>query len=295
MPSWRQWLENNLGRAAPHLPTVMSVLLAVLLLADAIAQGYMIVGAARALPRSQQPQSQGFDLKRLAHGSADRAASEGIPGGDGLDVQPVVAAHLFGTSESAAPAAAFVARALTLHLTGTIAVEDAPEKGLAMVAGPDNVQHLITGGDLVEADRTLVGVYPDHIVFNHLGALETLSMPKPTAVVRVTKYVAVVNTDDPETIEKRVDKAAGEYSRMLRVDDNDGSGRFKGVTFSEDTDAAGLGTLGLHPGDKLVSVNGVRVTSPEALEELSTGGVVALGVQGENGYHLVKVDSSRLR
>lgn len=275
MPPWRQWLENNLGRAAPHLPTATSVLLAALFLADSIALGYTIVGAARALPRSQQPQSQGSDLMRL-------------------DVQPVVAAHLFGTSESAAPAAAVVARGLSLHLTGTIAVEDAPEKGLAMVAGSDNIQHLITAGDLVEADRTLVGVYSDHIVFNHLGALETLSMPKPTAVVRVTKYVAVVNAD-PETIEKRVDKAAGEYSRMLRVDDNDGSGRFKGVTFSDDTDAAGLGTIGLHPGDKLVSINGVRVTSPEALEELSTGGVVALGVQGENGYHLVKVDSSRLR
>jgi type II secretory pathway component PulC len=273
----KTWLEGDFGQIATSLRKGISVLLVALILTDSITQGYTILRSVRAAPVSRQLQRPSPALERL-------------------DVQSIVAAHLFGV-DSAAPATGatpVAAQGLSLHLTGTIAVADAPEKGSAMFAGSDNnVQRFVTAGGMVESDRILVGVYADHVVLNHLGVLETLSMRKATAVT-VTKYIAVAKTD-PVTIETRVDKAAGEYSRMLQVDDNGGSGRFKGVTFSEDAAAAGLSALGVHPGDRLVSINGVRVTSPEALEELSTGGVVALGVQNESGYHLVHVDSSQLR
>ena len=270
------WFHGDGAAAAARLPVVVAAVLAGMIVTDSLTQAWTIMRELRGE----------FLVARTGAPPTPRAR---------FDVKPVTAAHLFGVSGGGANAGETAPEVsiASLHLNGTIAVEGAPEKGFAMLGGADSVQHLVAAGGQVDPARILVGVYTDHVVLSHLGAYETLSLPKRPAVT-ATKYVAVVPHVEPATIESQVEQAAGQYSRILSVPQND-SGRFNGVTFTADVDASGLGALGLHAGDRLLTINGVRVTSPETLAELSTGTQVALGVEGEGGYHVVHVDSSRLR
>ncbi len=99
----------------------------------------------------------------------------------------------------------------------------------------------------------------------------------------------------PETPEQELEHAAGTHSRFFRPADSDNPGVFKGVEIADGAEAAGLESLGLHTGDKVVTINGVRVTSPDSLSELNSGGMVALGIQNQGAYHVVHVDSALLR
>ena len=96
--------------------------------------------------------------------------------GPGVDVQGIIAAHLFGVAprptqdESNAPQSS-----ANLVLAGTIATQD-PKHGVAIIidGGPSKVYSVgdNVGGALLHA------VYLDHVILDRGGALKTLLLPR---------------------------------------------------------------------------------------------------------------------
>ena len=91
--------------------------------------------------------------------------------------------HLFGNPQNVAlMRLARNAPKTTLRLTlrGTWALAD-PHQGLAMIEDEHGSEHAYKIGDEVAAGAKLAEVYPDHVVLNHEGANEILSLPIPEA------------------------------------------------------------------------------------------------------------------
>jgi general secretion pathway protein C len=87
--------------------------------------------------------------------------------------------HLFGNAQSvdlAARAQNAPRTALKLSLRGTLALAD-PKQGIAIIANEGNLEHGFKVGDAV-GSATLVDVYSDHVVLDHDGAAESLSLPR---------------------------------------------------------------------------------------------------------------------
>lgn len=89
--------------------------------------------------------------------------------------------HLFGNPQNLQMRRlASNAPATTLHLTlrGTWALDD-PQRGIALIQDEHGNEKPYRVGDTVSADAKLAGVYADHVVLDHEGAHEKLSLPQP--------------------------------------------------------------------------------------------------------------------
>src|SRR4249920_3078334 len=90
--------------------------------------------------------------------------------------------HLFGNPQgiaSAAPASS-LATVLKLGLRGTLALADPKDdRALAIIANEQGVETSYRIGADVAAGAHLSEVYADHVVLDHEGVAETLSLPRP--------------------------------------------------------------------------------------------------------------------
>jgi general secretion pathway protein C len=147
-------------RVVQNGPRLTSVLLAALIVAECVRMMLPLMGehGSRTLP----PALLGRNLQH--------------PHSSGLDVRPIVAAHLFGVAaeDLQDPAHASPTTA-NLVLQGTVATRD-PKEGVAIIVagGPAKVYQV---GDDVEG-ASLHSVYLDHILLDRSGRLETLSLPR---------------------------------------------------------------------------------------------------------------------
>jgi len=95
----------------------------------------------------------------------------------GVDIQSVVAAHLFGVApagtqdEGNAPQSS-----ANLLLAGTIATQD-PKKGIAIISDGGAPSKVYSVGERI-GGASLHSVYLDHIILDRNGALETLLLPR---------------------------------------------------------------------------------------------------------------------
>src|SRR5271165_5574473 len=110
--------------------------------------------------------------------SAQRTSGLAAPRRDprGLDVERIVAAHLFGIAIDPRSRDAADARptSANLVLNGTIATDD-PKQGMAIISENGHSKTYSVGDDV--AGATLHTVHLDHVVLSRGGLLETLSLP----------------------------------------------------------------------------------------------------------------------
>ncbi len=107
------------------------------------------------------------------------SASAPSPQHPALDIQNVIAAHLFGVAavnggaqdpENAPQSSA------NLLLAGTIATQD-PKRGVAIISDGGGPSKVYSVGDRV-GGASLHSVYLDHVILDRGGALETLQLPR---------------------------------------------------------------------------------------------------------------------
>jgi len=116
------------------------------------------------------------------------ATDNGMSAGPATAAAPAVATvsaakwHLFGNPQgvvTSAPASS-LATILKLALRGTLALPDPKdERALAIIANEQGAEMSVRIGADVAPGARLVEVYADHIVLDHEGAAEILSMPRP--------------------------------------------------------------------------------------------------------------------
>jgi hypothetical protein len=207
-----------------------------------------------------------------------------------------LAANVFGSDKSAVPAPSALAE--RLKLTGTLSVEESPGQGYALFGSTDGRARLVVAGSQVDDGVKLVEVFADHVLLDDHGTIETLILPRSGAGVAHEYHVRMPVVEQPSQIEALTTEAANygkPYSRLFRITAATGETRFNGIVVEPGSDSAAFANIGLHPGDTITSINGIRVSTPEVLTELDAPGAIKLGVEGPQGYHVITLDSAQLR
>jgi len=211
--------------------------------------------------------------------------------------------HLFGNPQGIASAtpASSLATVLKLGLRGTLALADPKdERALAIIANEQGVETSYRIGVEVAAGASLTEVYPDHVVLDHQGVAETLTLPRPdqhapASPAKNQQRLAAASTPDasvpPGSVPAAIAPSAAAASAMPRIDPQDvarqlkpvfADGRIVGADISG-ADASLLARLGLKPSDIVTAINGTPlagVTNPQALmEQLQSSSSVQVTVQ----------------
>jgi general secretion pathway protein C len=195
---------------------------------------------------------------------------------NGVDVQTVVSAHLFGVATvdpaSQDPANAPLSSA-NLVLAGTIATRD-PKHGIAIISdgGPARVYSV---NDNVNG-ATLHSVYLDHVILDRAGALETLVLPRGPSLMGPRPTPSGRRGGDPRTaaavdnIRRLVQQDPGILDQVMRTvaSYDNTAGKLRGFRAYPGRNRAIFNKLGLKPGDLVTAINGTVLDDPQHSQEV---------------------------
>jgi len=211
-----------------------------------------------------------------------------------LNVQAIVAAHLFGVAPSSSvrdPLAA-VPTTANLHLRGTLATAD-PRHGWAIIAD-DRAEKVYRVGEAAGA-LSLYSVYVDHVLLDREGSLESLALPR---AAERSAWAPAASPVVPPDINLEERHRLGEVMRAEPAVDEE-SNKLLGFRIDPIPPASALVRAGLRPRDLVTTVNGTpladqdRQRSQELMNEALASGSASLSVI-RGGQHLdVAVDVSR--
>jgi general secretion pathway protein C len=191
----------------------------------------------------------------------------------GIDVQSIVAAHLFGMAPRAAQDESNAPQSTAnLVLAGTIATQD-PKHGIAIVSdgGPSKVYSV---GDHI-GGASLHSVYLDHVVLDRAGALETLILPRlklaGTAPAARRQIGADPNTAaNLENVRRMVQQDPGLLNEVMRTvaSYDNKAGKLRGFRVYPGRNRSAFNGLGLRPGDLVTAINGTSLDDPQRGQEI---------------------------
>jgi len=191
--------------------------------------------------------------------------------------QAIIDAHLFGTAEAGRlvqtqPAPEAPETRLNLTLKGVYATGDA--RALAIIASGGRNEEFYKVGDSIPGGARLKAVYPDRVILERNGRLETLRLPKAKG-----KGIDITRTAIHSGAQTRSGTASGEtglqglreqivddpeiLGEMLEAKPARQGGRFVGYELFPGDDDRLFRELGLEEGDIVVSVNGLRIDEPQ--------------------------------
>ncbi|AVP99071.1 type II secretion system protein GspC [Ahniella affigens] len=218
--------------------------------------------------------------------------------------------HLFGNAKLLADprAQAQLAPTTTLNvtLTGVLASSD-PRAGVAFIAGGDGEPQKIRVGEEIQSGVMLDQVYPDRVILNRGGNLESLplredsgassgnntrstgratasnsTMPTPSQntsfmaqVGQIQGPVGAPNIPaqgiDLEAVRKQYDVDPMALARAITPSPVMVNGEFVGVRLNAGPQQSMLQKLGLQPEDIVTSVNGQSITDPSRIQGIVAG------------------------
>ena len=234
---------------------------------------------------------------------SDIAASAGVTPAAAPAAQVSVAKwHLFGNPQALAKPStgSSLATVLKLALRGTLALPEAnDERAIAIIANEQGIETSYRIGAEVAPGATLSEVYADHVVLDHQGVAETLTLPRPeqhagalpgktparagamaaaASVPPGTQPGSTASQPAPAAAPGRIDPT--EFARQIRpVFDG---GRIVGADISG-ADATLLARVGLKSTDVVTAINGTplaNVSNPQALmDQLQNSPSIQVTVQ----------------
>jgi general secretion pathway protein C len=249
-----QWLSRLQGNG----PQLLSIALAVLLV---LQLGSAAISLMNGRVKSPQPVN--------ARPAPPRRAA--------VDVQSVVAAHLFGVAvpdptvqdpENAPLSSA------NLVLTGTIASED-PKHGIAIISDGGPAKVFAVGDNISGA--ALHSVYLDHVILDRAGVLETLVLPRNlTSSAPAAPKAPRARGADPRTaaavdnIRRLVQQDPGILDQVMRTvaSYDNAAGKLRGFRAYPGRNRAIFNKLGLKPGDLVTAINGTVLDDPQHSQEV---------------------------
>ena len=259
---------NKLPERFPHIgPWLVSLVLAALIAAELARAALSFVHA--------PPTAAQFEPQRLSASAPRR----------GVDVEQIVAAHLFGTIEADPGTQELRATAARLVLDGTIATDD-PKRGVAIIRGDDSPSKVYSVGQNV-AGALLHAVYLDHVVLSRNGALETLALLKLVADARSTAAGHSRPSPGPDVAQVAQPAPAPDESQartdvvQLAQTGIAGMHGFR-VVGGKDYDA--FRAAGLRPNDVVTAVNGAplqdQVSAQRSMNDLQSGHATVTVMRG---------------
>ena len=117
------------------------------------------------------------------------ASPQGAHQAPQLQVSSIVAAHLFGEAHSTDNDADAPQTSVQLVLAGVLAVPD-PKRGLALIGPNAGTAKLYAVGSAVPGGVSLHAVYPDRVLLDRGGVIESLILPKKFTALTTQTAIA---------------------------------------------------------------------------------------------------------
>jgi general secretion pathway protein C len=186
-----------------------------------------------------------------------------------INYRTIVSAHIFGAA-GAGPVVTKTVNApdtrLNLKLRGTIAAGDT-KYAHAIIGDGKGKNEVYFVKDSVPGGAVLYEVYPDKVILNRAGTLETLRLPrtseslgKPSARPRQTARA----TPGGGSIQQLMQKSGGSFTDILRPQPYMPNGELKGYRVYPGRDRRRFAALGLRPGDLVTDINGQPLNNLQA-------------------------------
>ena len=263
-------LQAALTEHGPQLAT------AVLVALIAIQAGFLVTGQSRsAAPASGDAGALG------ATGSAWTGSGSRAPA---LQVSNIVAAHLFGEARNTVTDANAPQTAVQLVLAGVLAVPD-PKRGLAIIGPNAGTAKLYAVGSAVPGGVNLYAVYPDRVLLDRGGAIESLMLPKKFSALSTPPVAASTGQTPGQRLAALAQGGGGLLGGLVRATAVMAGGKLSGYRIFPGGrgSIASFTQLGLRPGDLITAVNGTTLDDPnranEILQTLSSAGSANITVQ----------------
>ncbi|HVN99798.1 MAG TPA: type II secretion system protein GspC [Steroidobacteraceae bacterium] len=228
-------------------------------------------------------------------GSAARPGAEGTAAGSSsrapadsrrpaLQVPAIVAAHLFGDAAPATGDGNAPQTAAQLVLAGVLAVPD-PKRGLAILGPSAAAARLYAVGMAVPGGVSLHAVYPDHVLLERGGAIESLQLPKKFVQAAPPPPTAAIGPQTPGQRLAALAQGNGALlGGLLRATPLMLGGKLSGFRIYPGSRAsmATFNKLGLQANDVVTAVNGTPLDDlnrgNEILQTLSSAATATLTV-----------------
>jgi len=226
------------------------------------------------------------------------------PARSAADLGPLLAAHLFGATAQASGADAPRTR-VALVLTGTLAALD-PKHGLAIVGESAQAARVYAVGASLPGGVRLHEVYPDRVVLERDGALETLPLPRQfgggagpdTLAAAPLARGAAPPPALGESVQRLIAQGPDVIGELMRPMPTYANGQLKGFRLYPGRDREKFAKLGLHPGDLVTQINGVPLADAqhgmEILRSLGNAGSANVTVERGGSTQQITVDASQV-
>jgi general secretion pathway protein C len=227
-------------------------------------------------------------LVTLQNGGTPAPAPAAMPIGNarpaaGLQLGTIINAHLFGIANAPASQDAPLSAA-QLVLAGVISLPD-PRQGMAIIGPSVAAAKLYPVGGSLGAGLSLHSVYPDRVLLDRGGALETLLLPKKLAPPATPLAAAPVTSPGQRLATLVQNSDGGILGGLVRAQPVFNAGKLSGyrVFPGGRTSIASFTALGLRSGDMITGVNGTSLDDPsraeQVLQTLSSASSATLSIQ----------------
>lgn len=197
---------------------------------------------------------------------------EPMPAPAQFDVAALVGAQLFGQAEvspGTGNAADAPPTSMALVLTGVIANTD-PKTGIAILGESAATAKVIMVGDTVPGGARLDSVFPDRVVLERAGALESLMLPQQRAAGMASAAPAPMPAQRPTTADvqildrmrRMIETDPGLIGDVMRPQPVFAEGKQRGYRVYPGRNRAAFSRLGLRPGDLVTAINGTPLDDP---------------------------------
>src|SRR5882672_8825582 len=232
----------------------------------------------------------GFLVTAQNRGAHLRAAAGPLPDPNPpappVQLADIASAHLFGEAQNTNADANAPQTNVQLLLSGVLAVPD-PKRGLAIIGPTAAAGRLYTVGSALPGGVSLYAVYPDRVLIDRGGVIESLPLPKLLQAAAAAPVLATTGQSPAQRLAALAQGNGALLGGLVRaqavMDLHTGKlngyrifpgGRANLSTFTQ---------LGLRPGDLVTAVNGTQLDDVnrgnEILQTLSSAASATLTVQ----------------
>ncbi len=276
--SAQQWLD----RATRTLPKALSIVLAIAIAWQLVQLTWMLL----------EPTPQ-MDTAPI------QPATNLAPRPKGVDVQAIVNANLFGKAESQAPVAGPAPETqLNLVLSAVFATEE-PEKGMAIIGESAQQTKVFSVGDTIRTGTRLHAVYPDRVILDRGGSLETLALPKRNLAMVASRPAPMPQPNRViENLRRVAETNPTAFAEIVRPQPVFANGVQRGYRVYPGRNRQQFAKLGLQPGDLVLAINGTPLDDPqrgmEIFNTIGTSDRVQLTVERNGQSQEVTVNTAQV-
>lgn len=229
------------------------------------------------------------------------------PAARGFDVNPIVAAHLFGEepAEPVAPVAPPLEEIddteLRLTLRGTIAAND-DRMIMAIISDDRGEERLYAIGDTITGGRKLHSVLPDRAILDNNGKLEALRLPRDAESTATStparRSLRTAPTARNTPLQQQLVENPAKLTDLIRPQPVFSNGKQLGYRVYPGRKRQQFLALGLKPGDLLTEINGTPLDDPargaEIFRTLSEATQVSVTIERNGSPQVLVLDPDQL-